>query len=133
MAIKNLRLKRGKEESLDRFHPWVFSGALAEPLPEGLEEGETVRVTASDGRVIGVGHFQIGSIAVRILDFADTTIDLKRRLSCGRPCGSHAPTTMHTAWCMARGIFCPGWLLISTGLQPLFRHTRRGCTLPVTL
>ena len=75
MAIKNLRLKRGKEESLDRFHPWVFSGALAEPLPEGLEEGETVRVTASDGRVIGVGHFQIGSIAVRILDFADTTID----------------------------------------------------------
>ena len=75
MAIKNLRLKRGKEESLDRFHPWVFSGALVEPLPEGLEEGETVRVTASDGRVIGVGHFQIGSIAVRILDFADTTID----------------------------------------------------------
>ena len=75
MVIKNLRLKRGKEESLDRFHPWVFSGALAEPLPEGLEEGETVRVTASDGRVIGVGHFQIGSIAVRILDFADTTID----------------------------------------------------------
>ena len=71
MAIKNLRLKRGKEESLDR----LFSGALAEPLPEGLEEGETVRVTASDGRVIGVGHFQIGSIAVRILDFADTTID----------------------------------------------------------
>ncbi len=44
--IKTLRLRRGKEESLDRFHPWVFSGALAEPLPEGLEEGETVRVVA---------------------------------------------------------------------------------------
>ncbi len=75
MTLKNLRLKRGKEESLDRFHPWVFSGALAEPLPEGLEEGEVVRVLASDGRTIGVGHFQIGSIAVRILDFADTEIN----------------------------------------------------------
>ncbi|MDE5941149.1 MAG: class I SAM-dependent rRNA methyltransferase [Muribaculaceae bacterium] len=75
MPIKNIRLKRGKEESLDRFHPWVFSGAIAEPLPEGIEEGETVRVTAHDGRVIGVGHFQIGSIAVRILDFADRAID----------------------------------------------------------
>lgn len=75
MPIKNIRLKRGKEESLDRFHPWVFSGAIAEPLPEGIEEGETVRVTAHDGRVIGVGHFQIGSIAVRILDFTDRAID----------------------------------------------------------
>ena len=73
--IKTLRLRRGKEESLDRFHPWVFSGALAEPLPEGLEEGETVRVVSHDGRIIGVGHFQIGSIAVRILDFADTDIN----------------------------------------------------------
>lgn len=73
--IKTLRLRRGKEESLDRFHPWVFSGALAEPLPEGLEEGETVRVVSHDGRIIGVGHFQIGSIAVRILDFADTGIN----------------------------------------------------------
>jgi 23S rRNA (cytosine1962-C5)-methyltransferase len=73
--IKTLRLRRGKEESLDRFHPWVFSGALAEPLPEGLEEGETVRVVSHDGRIIGVGHFQIGSIAVRILDFADIGIN----------------------------------------------------------
>lgn len=69
-----LRLRRGKEESLDRFHPWVFSGALAS-VPEGLEEGDLVRVQASDGRVIGVGHWQIGSIAVRILDFADRRID----------------------------------------------------------
>ena len=37
MSYQTLRLKRGKEESLDRFHPWVFSGALAEPLPDGLE------------------------------------------------------------------------------------------------
>lgn len=73
--MKTLRLKRGKEESLDRFHPWVFSGALADPVPEGLEEGETVRVVGHDGRVIGVGHFQIGSIAVRILDFSETEIN----------------------------------------------------------
>ncbi len=73
--MKIIRLKRGKEESLDRFHPWVFSGAIAEPLPAGLEEGETVGVEASDHRFIGVGHYQIGSIAVRILDFSDRKID----------------------------------------------------------
>ncbi len=74
-ALKVLRLKRGKEESVDRYHPWVFSGALQLPLPEGLEEGDTVKVEASDGRVIGVGHYQIGSIAVRILDFSDREIN----------------------------------------------------------
>lgn len=73
--IKTLRLKKGKEESLDRFHPWVFSGALADQLPDGLEEGETVGVESSTGRFIGVGHYQIGSIAVRILDFSDREID----------------------------------------------------------
>lgn len=73
--MKILRLKKGKEESLDRFHPWVFSGALAEPLPEALEEGEVVGVENSTGRFIGTGHFQIGSIAVRILDFSNREID----------------------------------------------------------
>jgi 23S rRNA (cytosine1962-C5)-methyltransferase len=71
---KTIVLRRGKEESLDRFHPWVFSGAIA-TMAEGIEEGEVVRVSAADGRLIGVGHYQIGSIAVRILDFADTVID----------------------------------------------------------
>lgn len=74
-AMHELRLKRGKEESLDRFHPWVFSGALAEPLPHDLEEGDTVKVYAHDGRLIGTGHYQIGSIAVRILDFNGRDID----------------------------------------------------------
>ncbi len=77
--IKTLRLKRGKEDSLDRFHPWVFSGALAQ-MPghdsSEIEEGDLVRVAASDGRIIGTGHFQIGSIAVRMLSFdADENID----------------------------------------------------------
>ncbi|MDE6286450.1 MAG: class I SAM-dependent rRNA methyltransferase [Muribaculaceae bacterium] len=73
-TIPTLRLRRGKEESLDRLHPWVFSGALTE-MPRDIDEGTVVRVEASDGRLIGVGHFQIGSIAVRMLDFADTQID----------------------------------------------------------
>lgn len=71
---KDIVLKRGKEDSLLRFHPWVFSGAIA-TLPEGLEEGETVRVTASDGRLLGIGHYEIGSIAVRILDSRDSALD----------------------------------------------------------
>lgn len=75
---KTLKLRRGKEESLDRFHPWVFSGALT-AMPgenDGVEEGDIVAVAAADGRVIGYGHFQIGSIAVRMLTFdADEAID----------------------------------------------------------
>lgn len=72
--LKTIVLKRGKEESLLRFHPWVFSGAIA-TLPEGIEEGETVRVEASDGRLLGVGHYEIGSIAARMLDSGDRGID----------------------------------------------------------
>lgn len=69
--IPTLVLARGKEESLDRFHPWVFSGALR-TVPEGIKEGDVVHVVAHNGRLIGTGHYQIGSIAVRILDFSDT-------------------------------------------------------------
>lgn len=65
---KIIRLKPGKEESLLRWHPWVFSGAIAR-LPEGLEEGDVVAVTDARGNVLGCGHYQIGSIAVRILEF----------------------------------------------------------------
>ena len=75
MSYPVITLRRGKEESMLRFHPWVFSGAIAS-LPDGLEEGDTVEVHAADGTPLGVGHYQIGSIAVRILT-ADTsaTID----------------------------------------------------------
>lgn len=67
-------LRRGKEQSLDRLHPWVFSGAVGS-LPEGIEEGDTVTVVAHDGRVVGTGHYQIGSITVRMLDFGNTVAD----------------------------------------------------------
>ncbi len=66
MNYKEITLRRGKEESLKRFHPWVFSGAIAS-LPDDIEEGETVKVTAADGTPLGIGHYQIGSIAVRML------------------------------------------------------------------
>ena len=71
---KTIKLKHGKEESLLRFHPWVFSGAILS-LPKDLEEGETVRVVSSEGQLLGVGHYQIGSIAVRMLDTAEREID----------------------------------------------------------
>ncbi len=74
MENKIVRLRKGKEESLLRFHPWVFSGAI-ESLPDGLEEGEIVRVISSDGAVLGMGHYQIGSIAVRMLTAGDETVD----------------------------------------------------------
>ena len=58
-------LKRGKEESLKRFHPWVFSGAIHHA--DEVEEGDLVEVVTSNGDFIGVGHYQIGSIAVRTM------------------------------------------------------------------
>ena len=72
--LKQIYLKRGKEESLRRFHPWVFSGAILR-ADDGLEEGETVRVLTSNGDFIAIGHYQIGSIAVRVLSFTDEPID----------------------------------------------------------
>lgn len=71
---KQIFLKRGKEESLKRFHPWIFSGAIHH-MDEGIEEGETVRVITAVGEFIAVGHYQIGSIAVRVLSFEDIEIN----------------------------------------------------------
>ena len=71
---KKIVLKKGKEESLLRKHPWVFSGAILK-MDETLEEGELVQVYTHNGNFIGVGHFQIGSITVRILSFSDVPID----------------------------------------------------------
>ena len=80
---KTIYLKRGKEESLLRFHPWVFSGAV-DHSDDGLKEGDVVRVLTASGHFIAVGHWQIGSIAVRVLSFDDETIDAafwRRRVS----------------------------------------------------
>ena len=71
---KTVHLKKGKEESLGRFHPWVFSGAIHH-IDGTPEEGDVVRVVSADGRFLAVGHIQIGSIAVRVLSFEDIIID----------------------------------------------------------
>lgn len=72
--MKSIYLKRGKEESLRRFHPWIFSGAIHH-MDEEPQEGETVKVFTSEGEYIATGHYQIGSIMVRVLSFSDETID----------------------------------------------------------
>ena len=67
-------LKPGKEESLKRFHPWIFSGAISRFDGEP-EEGEVVEVYTSKKEFIAEGHFQIGSIAVRVLSFRQEPIN----------------------------------------------------------
>lgn len=71
---KTVYLKKGKEESLGRFHPWVFSGAIHH-IDGRPEEGDVVRVLSADGKFLAVGHIQIGSIAVRVLSFDEVAID----------------------------------------------------------
>jgi 23S rRNA (cytosine1962-C5)-methyltransferase len=65
---KSLYLKKGKEESLLRFHPWIFSGAI-DRCEEEIKDGEKVNVYTSSGKWIAMGHFQKGTIAVRVLSF----------------------------------------------------------------
>lgn len=81
--MKQAFLRKGKEESLNRFHPWIFSGAIHH-FSEQPEEGEVVKVYAAvpkehetglDFKFMAIGHFQIGSIMVRILSFEDVPID----------------------------------------------------------
>ncbi|MFR2733109.1 class I SAM-dependent rRNA methyltransferase [Hoylesella buccalis] len=74
MTTKTIQLKKGKEESLKRFHPWIFSGAILR-MDDGIEEGELVKVVTFNREFIAIGHYQIGSIAVRVLSFRDITID----------------------------------------------------------
>ena len=95
-----ITLKAHKEESLKRFHPWVFSGAIAR-MSDEPEEGELVKVVSHDGETLGYGHYQIGSIAVRMLTFEDEVVDrqfLKGRIeaayqmrkSLGLACGQRS-------------------------------------------
>ena len=80
---KSVYLKRGKEDSLKRFHPWIFSGAI-NSMDENIEDGDIVRVFTNDNAFIATGFFQIGSIAVRVLSFSDIEINDEfwyRRLS----------------------------------------------------
>lgn len=71
---KKIQLRKGKDESLRRFHPWVFSGAIQQ-IEDGVQEGQLVRVVTYEGDFIAVGHYQQGSIAVRVLTFSDVEIN----------------------------------------------------------
>lgn len=88
-------LKRGREDSLLRFHPWVFSGAIAE-IKGDPAEGDIVAVHSSDGGLLAYGHYQIGSIAVRVLSFDDAALHpdfwedmIARALAVRVACGLH--------------------------------------------
>ena len=71
---KNIYLKKGKEESLRRFHPWIFSGAIAH-MDDDIQEGEVVRLLDHQGAFLAVGHFQQATIMVRVLSFEDEAIN----------------------------------------------------------
>ena len=88
-------LRKGRDESLRRFHPWVFSGAIAD-VQGNPSEGDIVAVHASDGSFLAYGHFQIGLIAVRILSFDESALHpdfwevmLSRALQVRISCGLH--------------------------------------------
>lgn len=70
---KSIYLKKGKEESLNRFHPWIFSGAIHH-MDDDIEEGELVNIFTASNEFIAVGHYQIGSIAIRVLTFSKVEI-----------------------------------------------------------
>jgi 23S rRNA (cytosine1962-C5)-methyltransferase len=69
-----IQLKPKKEESLQRFHPWVFSGAI-QHIEGKPAEGDLVEVVDSNRNFLAIGHYQIGSIAVRVVSFDDLKID----------------------------------------------------------
>lgn len=73
--MQTIFLHKGKSESLKRFHPWVFSGAIS--YSDGdLKEGDLVRVVSSSNELMGYGHYQIGSIAVRMLTFSEEPVNI---------------------------------------------------------
>lgn len=73
--MTTIQLKPKREENVLRFHPWIFSGAIQRMIGETPNEGDLVRVTDHTGRFLAVGHYQVGSIMVRILSFTDCPID----------------------------------------------------------
>lgn len=94
---KTIKLRNGKDQSLKRFHPWIFSGAIAR-MDDGIAEGDIVRVVDSKEEFLAIGHYQIGSIAVRVLSFTDIEINdsfwfsrLNKALQARRACNIIRP------------------------------------------
>jgi 23S rRNA (cytosine1962-C5)-methyltransferase len=74
MNLSKIILKKGKEEALQRFHPWIFSGAIHR-IEGNPQEGDVVEVYSAQNQWLAIGHYQIGSITVRVLSFTPTTIN----------------------------------------------------------
>lgn len=74
--IKRIKLKSGKEKSIFRFHPWIFSGAIKE-MSENIKEGELVHVYSSDDKFLAIGYYQPSSISIRIITFENQEINEK--------------------------------------------------------
>lgn len=102
-------LRKGRDESLRRFHPWVFSGAIAE-IQGNPAEGDLVAVHASDGSLLAYGHYQIGSIAVRVLSFDEGALHpdfwetmLSRALQVRVACGLHSAGSQTNCYRLVHG------------------------------
>ena len=127
-------LKPGKEESLKRFHPWIFSGAIARFDGEP-EEGEVVEVYTSKKEFIAEGHFQIGSIAVRVLSFRQEPIDhdfWKRKLQIAYEMRCSIgiavnPTKTPIVSYMVKEITCPDWSSTFMPGLPSCKRTPQEC------
>ncbi len=74
MEVKSLKLHKGREQSVLRRHPWIFSRAIQTPTDD-IQDGDVVNIQDNRGNVIGVGHYQNSSLSVRLLAFEETVID----------------------------------------------------------
>ena len=72
--MTKVTLTSGKDHSLHRFHPWVFSGAIKK-FSDDVQEGDIVEVYSAKDEFLGMGHFQVGSIAIRMFTFSKVTPD----------------------------------------------------------
>lgn len=117
MNYKKIKLKPKKEESLKRFHPWIFSGAVQQK-DDNLEEGEVVNVYTANNEFIAVGHYQIGSIEVRVLSFKEEEINpgfwqkrLSSALELRRAIGLLSPTNNSFRLIHGEGDSLPGLII----------------------
>jgi len=116
-VVQIITLKKGKEASLIRKHPWVFSGAIASNC-ESLEDGALVAVQSWNGTYLATGHFQHGSIAIRILSFVDEKFDqsfwngrLNGMIQLRKNLGLLTPTNSIFRICHAEGDELPGLII----------------------
>ena len=109
--MKTITLKSGKERTLQRRHPWIFSGAI-QKMDREIAEGDLVTVVNPQDRFLALGQFQVGSIAVRVLSFEPCDVDgrfWRERLARARRWDWWTiPKPRPSAWSMPRGMICPG-------------------------